>query len=142
MNKHPADIILEYIRVKNHPVGDSIIAKETGITKSVVEYWITEMERLKPLWIEVDTGYGENKLIAGINAWHSYEIGHFLNLGGFSILLGNQEALKDEEKKKRDLEIKNLYTEIESIKIKPWMIWANIALSVIAIFLSILALQK
>ena len=51
MNKHPADIILEYLKAKSQPIGDNIIARETGISKSVVEYWITEMERMKPLWI-------------------------------------------------------------------------------------------
>ncbi|GEO10478.1 hypothetical protein [Segetibacter aerophilus] len=37
------------------------------------------MERLKPKWIEVDTGYGDSKLIVGVNSWHKFEVGSFLN---------------------------------------------------------------
>lgn len=74
MKKHPADIILDFILLKENLVGDSIISKETGINRNVVEYWIVEMERLKPSWIEVDTGYADNKLIVGVNSWHRFEI--------------------------------------------------------------------
>ncbi|MCW3082480.1 hypothetical protein [Segetibacter sp.] len=142
MKKHPADIILDFILLKENLVGDSIISKETGINRNVVEYWIVEMERLKPAWIEVDTGYADNKLIVGVNSWHRFEIGQFLKLGGFTTLLQNQERGKDDEQKKRDKEIRDLHREIDSLKIKPWMVWASITLSVVAIIISLVALNK
>jgi hypothetical protein len=142
MTRHPADIILDNILLKDHLVGDSIISKETGINSSLVEYWIVEMERLKPAWIEVDTGYGDHKLIVGVNAWHKFEVGQFLKLGGFTTLLQNQERGKDDEQKRRDKEIRDLHLEIDSLKIKPWMVWLSIVLSIIAIIISLVALSE
>ncbi|GEO10477.1 hypothetical protein SAE01_29730 [Segetibacter aerophilus] len=63
-------------------------------------------------------------------------------MGGFTTLLQNQERGKDDEQKRRDKEIRDLHIEIDSLKIKPWMVWLSIALSIIAIIISAVALSK
>jgi hypothetical protein len=137
MTEHPADTILNFIFSKNGSIGNSVIAKETGVDAYEIAKIALTMQEMFPAWFVIANGSGEDKVRIGINPRHKTEVNTFLLRGGFTKIYEtiNHDMQQLIEQHSSDLE--KLKGDVQELESRPIVRKSTRAIAIVSLFVSL-----